>query len=292
MRYTTIRHDGAVSAARVEGDRLIVVDAPDAVAAMRGRSAVRDLAELDAGAVEYLPVSPEPAHILCVGLNYRGHIRELGRPEPVYPALFAKFASTLLGPTQPLVLPAVSDRVDWEAELAVVIGRPAYRIDSTQARAVIAGYTVANDISMRDWQHRTTEALQGKTFDHSTPLGPVLVGPDELDDARNLAVTCEIDGHLLQTGTTADLLFSPSDLVAYISGFLTLLPGDVILTGTPSGVGETTGLYLRAGQLVRTTIEGIGTCANRAVAERTGPGEVVAPPSSVSARPDSRAART
>ncbi|TVT58459.1 fumarylacetoacetate hydrolase family protein [Amycolatopsis rhizosphaerae] len=266
MRYATIRHAGTTAAARVDGGRLVVLDAVDAVAAMASHTPVKAVTELDPATAEYLPVSPRPAHVLCVGLNYRDHIRALRRPEPAFPALFAKFASTLLGPADPLVLPAVSEQADWEAELAIVIGRPARGLDPAQARSVIAGYTVANDVSMRDWQHRTSEALQGKAFDRSTPLGPVLVSPGALDDARDLAVVCEIDGQVRQRGTTRDLLFRPAELVAYISRFLTLLPGDVILTGTPGGVGEETGTFLRPGQVMRTTVESIGTCVNPTVA--------------------------
>jgi acylpyruvate hydrolase len=201
-----------------------------------------------------------------VGLNYRDHVRALGRPEPAFPALFAKFASSLLGARDPLVLPAVSEQVDREAELAVVIGRSARGLDPGQARSVIAGYTGANDASMRDWQHRTREALQGKAFDHTTPLGPVLVSSEALDDARDLQVVCEIDGEVRQRGSTRDLLFQPAELVAYISQFLTLFPGDVILTGTPGGVAEETGSFLHPGQVMRTLVEGVGVCVNATVA--------------------------
>ena len=147
-----------------------------------------------------------PGKVICVGLNYRAGILETGRELPEYPTLFAKFADTLLGPHN-LVLPSVSQRVDWEVELGVVIGRRVYRATPEEAAAAIAGYTVINDVSMRDWQRRTLQWLQGKMFEHSTPAGPYLVTGDEIGDAANLEVRCEVDGEIMQQSRTSDLLF-------------------------------------------------------------------------------------
>jgi acylpyruvate hydrolase len=159
--------------------------------------------------------------------------------------------------------------VDWEVELGVIVGREVYRADRAAATAAIAGYTVVNDISMRDWQARTSEYFQGKTFQRSTPLGPVLVTPGEVDNARDLEVKCEVSGEVMQLSRTSDMIFDAADLIAYISQIITLDPGDVISMGTPNGVGafRTPPRFLRDGDVVHTSIEGIGTLVNRCVAE-------------------------
>jgi acylpyruvate hydrolase len=193
MRFATIRIGNTLTAARIEGDRAVLADADDAVDAYLRRDRLAETGETDARTAHYARVSPTPAHILCVGLNYRSHIEELGRPALACPTFFAKFPSTLTGPRDTIVLPRISDHVDGEAELAVIVGKRLRRAGVEDAKDAIAGYTVANDLSLRDWQHRTTEALQGKVFDRSTPLGPVLVTPEELDDARDLTVTFTVD---------------------------------------------------------------------------------------------------
>lgn len=207
-----------------------------------------------------------------MGLNYRTHLRELGRQEPTAPTLFAKFANALIGPEDPIVLPPESEQVDWEAELACVIGQRVRRVNRQQAAQAIAGYTVANDVSMRDWQWRTPQWLAGKTFDASTPVGPHLVTPDELGGEPghpDLTLTCEVDGEVVQEASTADLLFSPADVVAYISIIMTLEPGDLVLTGTPGGVGASRDpqVFLRVGTVVRTRIGRIGELVNQCVQE-------------------------
>jgi acylpyruvate hydrolase len=219
--------------------------------------------------VDFAPVVPSPSKIFCVGLNYRGHILEMGRELPAVPTLFAKFAASLIGPRDRLVLPAVSDQVDWEAELAVVVGRPIRRATATEAAAGIAGYTVLNDVSMRDWQWRTSEWLQGKTFEASTPVGPWLTTPDEVGDAADLEVRCEVDGVVMQRARTSDLLFGPADVLAYVSQFITLAPGDIVATGTPAGVGagRDPKVFLQPGQVLRTVVEGLGECVNECVKE-------------------------
>jgi acylpyruvate hydrolase len=211
-----------------------------------------------------------PGKTICVGLNYRSHILEMGRPLPEHPTLFAKFPEVLTGPYDDIELPAVSREVDWEVELGVVVGRPCRRVTPEQARAAIAGYTVVNDVSMRDWQWRTTEWLAGKNFEASTPVGPVLVTPEEVDDARDLEVSCQVDGETVQKGRTSDLLFSPAEVISYVSQFVTLAPGDLLATGTPGGVAAARPdkPFLRDGQVVTVTVEGIGSCVNRFRAER------------------------
>jgi len=186
---------------------------------------------------------------------------------PAHPTIFAKYARALIGARDPIMLPAVSDKVDWEVELAVVVGQPVRRADEAAARDAIAGSTILNDVSVRDWQFRTNQFLQGKTFESTTPLGPTLVTTDEIDFADGLEVRCEVDGETMQTGNTSDLLFPPVELIRYLSTIFTLDPGDIIATGTPSGVGagRTPEVYLRSGQTVRTTIEGLGELVNKCV---------------------------
>jgi acylpyruvate hydrolase len=215
----------------------------------------------------------DPAHVFCIGLNYKGHIQETGKPTPQYPTVFAKFASSLTGPFSDIDLPLDSHEVDWEVELGIIIGKAARNVSIEQAPEHIAGYTLINDISMRDWQSRTNQWFQGKNFEKSTPVGPFLVTPDEIDGARDLQISCSINGETMQNGRTSDLLFSPTELVSYISQFTTLLPGDLIASGTPSGVGmaKVPKRFLQEGDVLLSEIEGIGLMSNRFVAkERTG----------------------
>jgi acylpyruvate hydrolase len=275
MKLATIRTAGATHAVRIDGDEAIELGVPDVGALLarpdwRGVAARADGRRLAATDLDYAPVVPRPAKIFCVGLNYRTHILEMGRELPQYPTLFAKFANTLLGANDDLVLPAVSDEIDWETELGVVIGTPVRLAEPDQAHAAIAGYTVVNDISMRDWQWRTGEWLQGKAFEASTPVGPWLVTPDEVDDARDLELICTVDGDVRQRARTSDLLFEPADIVSYVSQFTTLEPGDLVATGTPGGVGAARDpkVFLAPGQVVRATIEGLGECRTTCVAEK------------------------
>src|ERR1700685_1290521 len=276
MRFATIRTDYGTTAARLDGDVLVPLDAADVGEMLAGRSKGTPRERAGAPAVQaaeadFAPVVTRPGKILCVGLNYRAHILETGREAPEYPTLFAKFADTLLGPRDDLVLPSVSDRVDWEVELGLVIGRPVYRATVEEAEAAIAGYTVINDVSMRDWQRRTTQFLQGKMFERSTPVGPYLLTAGELGPAPDLEVRCEVDGVVMQQSRTSDLLFGTAEIVAYASQAITLRPGDLIAPGTPGGVGDARKppVYLQPGNVLRTWIEGLGECVNLCVAEET-----------------------
>jgi acylpyruvate hydrolase len=275
MRLATIRTPDGTTAARLDGDVLVPLAADDvgALLASGGDPAVitrAGAAPVPARAASFAPLLTQPSKVVCVGLNYRAHIAETGRDLPQYPTLFAKFAQTLLGARDDLVLPAVSDRVDWEVELGVVIGRPVYRASRDEAAAAIAGYTVTNDVSMRDWQNRTLQWLAGKMFERSTPVGPYLVTGDEVGDAADLEVRCEVDGAVMQRSRTSDLLFGPAEIAAYASQAITLLPGDLLLTGTPGGVGNARKppVYLQPGQTLRTVIEGLGECVNRCVPDQ------------------------
>ncbi|AEA26143.1 Ureidoglycolate lyase [Pseudonocardia dioxanivorans CB1190] len=268
MRLATIRTATGTRAVRVDdsvavetgdADVRALLEHPDwaqRAAAAAGPS--HPLAELD-----YAPLVPSPEKIICAGLNYRDHVLEMGNELPEYPTLFAKYAPALVGAYDDVVLPAVSEQVDWECELTVVIGSPVRHADDAQAAAAIAGYTVMNDVSVRDYQRRTPEFLQGKTFEKSTPLGPWLVTPDELP-AGGWRITTELDGETVQSSTTDQLVFGAVDLVRYLSAIITLNPGDIIATGTPGGVGaaRTPQRWLADGTVMVTTVEGVGRLRN------------------------------
>lgn len=213
------------------------------------------------------PVVIAPSKVVCIGLNYRKHIVESGEEVPAYPTLFNKFADSLVGADDEVLLPSVSERVDWEAEMVAVIGRHVRDEDEESAASAIAGFTVGNDVSVRDWQARTSQWLQGKCFEASTPVGPVLLTADECGAAPDLRITCEVDGVVKQDSRTSDLLFSPAAIVSYISRFMSLRPGDLVFTGTPGGVGQarTPQEFLTDGAVLTTRVEGIGECRNRFV---------------------------
>jgi acylpyruvate hydrolase len=217
--------------------------------------------------LELAPVIPTPSKVICVGLNYKAHILEMGRELPTYPTLFAKFSATLTGPHDDIALPPEDHALDWEGELTIVIGDRCRRVTEAEAAQVIAGYTLANDISMRTWQFRTKEWLQGKMWEASTPVGPALVTSDEWQPGPNL--TTRVNGEEMQSAPTSDLLFSPASLVSYVSTMITLEPGDLILTGTPGGVGRAMEppRFLQPADLVEVEIEGLGRLRNRVVAE-------------------------
>ena len=206
---------------------------------------------------------PTPAKVICCGLNYRNHILEMGRDLPKHPTLFAKYADALVGPGATISLVG-SEKVDWEAELAVIVGAPLHRAAPEEAKEAIAGYTVANDISARDWQNRTLQWFQGKAWTASTPVGPIVVSADAFDPSAGANIYCSVNGETVQSATLDELVFDPAELLAYISTFTTLNPGDIVLTGTPGGVGA--GMkpprFLNDGDKLVTGIEGIGSLAN------------------------------
>ncbi|MDP9868645.1 MULTISPECIES: fumarylacetoacetate hydrolase family protein [Streptosporangium] len=272
MRLATVITEAGSTAAALDEDGIWRrLPAPDLSALMAaGPIRLDDLTDPLLGAVPVQPL-PSPGKVVCCGLNYGDHIFEMGRELPAYPTLFTKYADTLIGPGEPIELPA-GLKVDWEAELAVVVGTALWRAGRDVAAAAIAGYTVANDVSVRDWQNRTSEWFQGKAWDRSTPIGPVIVTPDEVDVAAGVEVICRVNGEEVQRGSTRTLVFDPADLLAYISTFTILRPGDVVLTGTPGGVGagRKPPRYLVDGDVVETEIPGIGTLRN-AVAFHAGP---------------------
>ncbi|MBM7540956.1 fumarylacetoacetate hydrolase family protein [Amphibacillus cookii] len=210
------------------------------------------------------PPVTKPNKIICVGTNYRDHVIEMNSNIPEYPVLFAKFANALIGPDDAIMKSLQTSQLDYEVELAVVIGDQATMVREEEALDVVAGYTIANDISARDLQKRTPQWLQGKTLDRSTPIGPWLVTADEIEDPGNLMIQSVVNGERRQFSNTNQLIFNIPYLVAFISNLMTLEPGDIILTGTPDGVGfaQQPPAFLRAGDQVELTIEGIGTLTN------------------------------
>ncbi|MGD0052382.1 MAG: fumarylacetoacetate hydrolase family protein [Vulcanimicrobiaceae bacterium] len=219
--------------------------------------------------VTLLPPIPAPGKIICIGLNYRDHAAEVKLELPTSVAVFAKWPNVLIADGAPIVIPAASSKVDYEAELAFVIGTRAHHVAEADAFSVIGGYTCFNDVSVRDYQARTSQWTMGKVWDTHGPCGPVLVTRDELPDPGNLRIRCSIDGETLQDSSTSQMVFSVPRLVAELSAVMTLEPGDIVSTGTPAGVGVSRNprRWIRPGERVRVEIEGIGALENPAVAE-------------------------
>ncbi|MFC0527720.1 fumarylacetoacetate hydrolase family protein [Phytohabitans kaempferiae] len=276
MRLATIRTTEGTAAVRVEpGGEAVEIGPPDVGALLAlpdwaTRAAAAEGRRHAPGTLDHAPLVPRPEKIICVGLNYRRHILEMGRELPEHPTLFVKFPSALVGARDEVTLPRASAQVDWEAELAVVIGTAVRHASPDAAHAAIAGYTVLNDVTARDWQYRTTQWLAGKTFEATTPLGPELVTADEVPAGAGLEITCSVNDEVVQRDSTAELVFDPVTLVAYLSRIVTLRPGDVIATGTPGGVGHARKppRYLADGDVLVTRVEGVGECRNVCRAEK------------------------
>lgn len=275
MRLATLRLPDRTVAVRVDGDTLVELGHPDvgaALAAPEGltAAATADGARHQAADASFATLVPHPSKVVCVGLNYRNHIQEMGRDLPDYPTLFNKFEDTLIGATDDILKPVETEQFDWEVELAVVVGKQVRRASTAEAEEAIAGFTILNDITCRDWQFRTREWLQGKNWDSTTPVGPYLVTPDEVGGVRPaLTVRCDVDGTTMQKDNTGDLLFDPVNLVEYVSTMVRLNPGDIIATGTPGGVGHARkpSVYLTGGETVVTEIEGLGRLQNKVVVD-------------------------
>ncbi|MPZ79239.1 MAG: 2-hydroxyhepta-2,4-diene-1,7-dioate isomerase [Actinophytocola sp.] len=266
MRLATIRTATGTRAVRVEETDAVELGHADLGELFRRPDWRAEAAEAQGrrhpvGELDYAVPVTSPDKVICVGLNYRNHILEMGRELPTHPTLFAKYTGALIGAYDDITLPAVSSAVDWEAELGVVVGRPLRHASPEEAAAGIAGYTVVNDVTARDYQYRGAQWLQGKTFEATTPVGPWVVTPD---GAPEHALSCAVDGEVVQRASTGDLVFGPADLLAYVSEIITLLPGDIIATGTPGGVGHarTPARYLTDGAVLTTTVAGVGECRN------------------------------
>lgn len=278
MRLVSFTDGGDPQAAVLLGDRLVATSALGAAPTVRGLLAESDaasLGELGARAADASAVSirltdvslcapvPDPQKIICIGLNYRDHAEETGQDIPAAPMWFAKFANSLCGSGQPVVLPAAHpEYVDYEAELALVIGRRTRNVTDEHALSRIAGAMPFNDVSARDLQMQNPLWTSGKAIDTFAPCGPALVTLDEAGDLGNLGLRTRINGETLQQGSTSNMIFAPAELVAWLSRTMTLAPGDIIATGTPAGVGAAQGRFLRSGDTVEVEVDGLGTLTN------------------------------
>jgi len=270
MRLSTIRTGNGTRAVRIDDDAAVETG-HRCVGELLKEPDWRGGAESAAGpahavdSLDFATLVTWPEKTICVGLNYLDHIAETGRTPPEYPTLFTKYARSLIGAFDPIQMPLddESTEVDWEAELGVVIGTELRRGSEAQAAAAIAGYTVVNDVSVRDWQYRSTQFLQGKAWEGSTPVGPYLVTTEPGAPAA-FPISCIVDGQVMQNSNTGELCFGPVHLVQYISTLITLAPGDLIVTGTPGGVGHARNpkVFLKRGQTVVTRIDGIDECRN------------------------------
>jgi acylpyruvate hydrolase len=274
MKLATLRIGGTTAAVRVDDENdtvnaTVINGYPD-LSALLADEDWKSIAERAAGRTvslddaDYAPVVPNPGKIVCVGLNYATHIKEMGRELPEFPTLFAKFAEALTGPYDDVIVPKyAAAQLDWEAELAVIIGKRAYQVSEADADDYIAGYSVINDYTMRDYQYRTLQWDQGKTFEKTSGFGPFLV----TDYVLGSRIETLLDGELMQSATTDDLVFTPTKLVEYISHIVTLQPGDVIITGTTGGVGHARkpARYIQDGETVEVVIDGIGSVKNKTI---------------------------
>jgi 2-keto-4-pentenoate hydratase/2-oxohepta-3-ene-1,7-dioic acid hydratase in catechol pathway len=243
--------------------RELLGELDDAGVTALGRHAERSDERIDLGSVGLLAPVADPQKIICLGLNYRDHAAETGQDPPAAPLWFAKFANSLIGDGQPIVLPlAHPDYVDYEVELAVVIGRVTYGVSAELALSHVAGAMCFNDVSARDLQLQNPLWTSGKAVDGFAPCGPALVTLDELGDLSDLGLRTRVNGELLQDGNTRELIFGVAEAISWLSRTMTLLPGDIIATGTPAGVGMAKGRFLRDGDVVEVEIDGLGTLRN------------------------------
>lgn len=265
------RPDGTPSFGRVEDDRIVEVGAGGDLKAALAAGAIggADGQSHAIADVVLLPVVPNPGKILCVGHNYESHRQETGRAKVAHPSIFTRFADTLVAHGQPIVRPRASTDLDYEGELAIVIGRGGRAIAEADALAHVAGYACFNDASVRDWQWHTSQFTPGKNFPGTGGFGPWLVTPDEAGDLTAVHVTTRLNGEVVQDQPIGDMIFSIAEIVAYISAFTRLSPGDVIATGTPGGVGakRTPPLWMKPGDRVEIDIGPIGTLSNHIIDE-------------------------
>jgi len=282
MRLATIQTPAGPRAALFQGEDYIDLHAtrPDLPSSVRellagGSTMLRSAAEAaarpdaarhSAASVKLLAPIPDPPKVICIGLNYRDHAAESGAPIPKEPVLFSKFATAILGPGEPIRLPSVSREVDYEAELVLVVGKKGRHLSAASALDHLAGCTIGHDVSARDWQLKKDgrQWMAGKTFDTFAPIGPILMTMDELGDPHNLSIRLRLNGQVMQDSNTRMMIFRAADLLAYISQIVTLQPGDLIFTGTPSGVGFTRKppIFLKDGDVVEVEIEKLGVLRN------------------------------
>lgn len=273
MRFVSAAHDGRRFAGVIEGDHVVPLAGIDEIGVATTLTKLREAERVEAAAVPIAevtlrPVVPRPGKVICVGLNYRAHIEETGRSDSGYPVLFAKFASALIGPYEDIVLPPEAEQPDYEGEVAVVIGEHGRRISKDDAMDYVAGFAVANDVTMRDFQYKTHQWMPGKAWASSTPVGPALVTKDEVDIA-DVGIRLHLNGELMQESNTSLMIFDVLTLVSTISQFTSVEPGDIILTGTPGGVGHRRDpqVVLKHGDVMSVEVDGLGEIRNAVRAE-------------------------
>jgi len=286
MRLATLNTPEGPRAAVLVGDRFVdlaasdsqipnsvrrIIGDPALLAAAREVAARRDGAGVLAATARLLAPVHDPQKIVCVGLNYRDHAHESKMPIPKEPVLFSKFPSALVGHGEPVVIPKVSSKVDYEAELVIVVGQRGRRIPEAAAMDYVAGYSVGHDVSARDWQLEKDgkQWMVGKTFDTFAPVGPTLVTRDEVADPHKLDIRLRINGQTYQSSSTEQMIFTVAQLVSYLSVVFTLEPGDLIFTGTPPGIGHARNppLYLKPGDVAEVEIARLGLLRNPVIAE-------------------------
>jgi 2-keto-4-pentenoate hydratase/2-oxohepta-3-ene-1,7-dioic acid hydratase in catechol pathway len=267
MRFVTFRRGGELPQAGIMLDGRVGALGRDLISAMAGGVGVGAVHSLDE--IQLLAPIPRPPKLICVGLNYRDHAAETKMEIPKVPTIFNKFPNVIIGPGQPIVLPKAEKRPDYEAEFAFVIGRGGRHIRAANAMNHVFGYTIVNDVSARDHQMATTQWLMGKTFDTFAPMGPWIVSADEIPDPHSLDIWLEIGGERLQSSNTRELIFKIPELIEFISSVVTLEPGDVVITGTPAGVGfaRKPPRFLKPGDQVTVHVEKIGSLVNPVIAE-------------------------
>jgi 2-keto-4-pentenoate hydratase/2-oxohepta-3-ene-1,7-dioic acid hydratase in catechol pathway len=280
MKLASFIKDGKATYGGVTGERVVDLGPkfgarfPDLKALIAGGAHVGLAPFIETGkdwmpleVAQFLPVIPNPGKIFCIGVNYADHLKEMGRGVSEHPTIFLRFTDTLVAHGQAAWVPkpTVSTAVDYECELAVIIGKGGRHIDAAGALDHVAGYTCFNDISIRDWQRHTTQFTAGKNFPRTGALGPWMVTKDEISDPHTLAIKTRLNGEVLQDANTSQLIFRIPQLIEYLSSFTPLSPGDIIATGTPSGVGfaRKPPLFMKAGDVVEVDITGIGVLRNR-----------------------------
>src|SRR5579884_790916 len=256
---TTTRHLLAAGPATIDK---VFKQAREALAADLDTPGVFQTASVELG-----PPVPDPDKIICIGINYADHASEAGLAQTAVPLFFAKFRNSLTGPTSPILLPRVSSQIDYEGELAVIIGRRCKDVTEQEALHYVAGYTIMNDVSARDLQMQTSQYIAGKALDTFAPMGPGMVPASAISDPQSLLLTTRVNGQEVQHASTASMIFSVAAIISFLSSLMTLEPGDIIATGTPSGVGfkRTPPLFLQEGDVVEVEIEGIGQLRNSVV---------------------------
>lgn len=276
MRFISFESDGRASWGRVEGEDIVDLGALNGASAdlkaaiVEGKlDGISDAPRLKRASVRLLPVIPNPSKILCVGHNYESHRVETGRDKTKHPSIFTRFADTLISADDPIIRPKVSSDLDFEAELAVVIGKGGRNIPESEAMDHLAGFACFNDASLRDWQWHTRQFIPGKNFPGTAPFGPELVTLDEIDDLDRIEVKAVLNGEVMQSATLDHMLFPIPTIIAYVSTFTPLSPGDVIATGTPGGVGakRTPPVWMKAGDTIEVHVSGVGSISSRIVDE-------------------------